>query len=57
MLRGELPSPLNPPKGCVFSTRCPFVTDRCRTERPEKREIDGRLVACHYAEDFLAKAA
>ena len=57
ILRGELPSPLNPPKGCVFSTRCPFVTDRCRVERPEKREIDGRKVACHYAEDFLAKAA
>jgi len=57
VLRGELPSPLNPPKGCVFSTRCPFVTDRCRAERPEKREVDGRLVACHYAEDFLAKAA
>jgi len=56
VLRGELPSPLNPPKGCVFSTRCPFVTDRCRAERPEKREVDGRLVACHYAEDFLAKA-
>lgn len=57
ILRGELPSPLNPPKGCVFSTRCPFVTDRCRAERPEKREVDGRQVACHYAEDFLAKAA
>ncbi len=57
ILRGELPSPLNPPKGCVFSTRCPHVTDRCRAERPEKREIDGRKVACHYAEDFLAKAA
>lgn len=57
VLRGELPSPLNPPKGCVFSTRCPYVTDRCRAERPEKREIDGRQVACHYAEDFLAKAA
>ncbi|TCR66349.1 peptide ABC transporter ATP-binding protein [Bosea sp. BK604] len=57
VLRGELPSPLNPPKGCVFSTRCPFVTERCRAERPDKREVDGRLVACHYAEDFLAKAA
>ncbi|WP_377844626.1 peptide ABC transporter ATP-binding protein [Bosea sp. UC22_33] len=57
ILRGELPSPLNPPKGCVFSTRCPHVTDRCRAERPDKREIDGRQVACHYAEDFLAKAA
>ncbi|KRE06390.1 peptide ABC transporter ATP-binding protein [Bosea sp. Root670] len=57
ILRGELPSPLNPPKGCVFSTRCPHVTERCRAERPEKREVDGRQVACHYAEDFLAKAA
>jgi dipeptide transport system ATP-binding protein len=57
VLRGELPSPLNPPTGCVFSTRCPFVADRCRTERPQKREIDGRQVACHYAETFLAKAA
>jgi len=57
VLRGELPSPLNPPAGCVFSTRCPFVTDRCRTERPQKREIDGRQVACHYAETFLAKTA
>ena len=57
VLRGELPSPLNPPTDCVFSTRCPFVTDRCRTERPQKREIDGRQVACHYAETFLAKTA
>ena len=57
VLRGELPSPLNPPAGCVFSTRCPFVTDRCRAERPQKREIDGRQVACHYAETFLAKTA
>ena len=57
MLRGELPSPLDPPKGCVFSTRCPYVTERCRVERPAKRLLDGRLVACHYAERFLAEAA
>ena len=57
VLRGELPSPLNPPAGCVFSTRCPFVSDRCRTERPQKREVDGRQVACHYAETFLTKTA
>jgi dipeptide transport system ATP-binding protein len=57
VLRGELPSPLDPPKGCVFSTRCPYVTDRCRIERPAKRLLDGRLVACHYAERFLAEAA
>jgi dipeptide transport system ATP-binding protein len=57
VLRGELPSPLDPPKGCVFSTRCPYVTDRCRIERPAMRLLDGRLVACHYAERFLAEAA
>jgi len=51
--KGELPSPLDPPKGCVFSTRCPYVTDRCRTERPPLRPLDARLVACHYAERFL----
>ena len=55
--KGELPSPLDPPKGCVFSTRCPYVTERCRIERPALRPLDGRLVACHYAERFLAEAA
>ncbi|MEO8013264.1 peptide ABC transporter ATP-binding protein [Polaromonas sp.] len=54
VLKGELPSPLNPPKGCVFSTRCPHVTDRCRAERPVLREVAGRMVACHHAENFLA---
>ena len=53
VLKGELPSPLNPPKGCVFSTRCPHVTERCRAERPLLREVAGRQVACHYAENFL----
>jgi dipeptide transport system ATP-binding protein len=54
VLKGELPSPLDPPKGCPFSTRCPYVTDRCRVERPPLRPLGGRLVACHYAERFLA---
>ena len=53
VLKGELPSPLNPPTGCVFSTRCPHVTQRCREERPLLRALDERLVACHYAEKFL----
>jgi dipeptide transport system ATP-binding protein len=53
MLKGELPSPLNPPKGCVFSTRCPYVIEKCRNERPVPRMLDGRLVACDYAERFL----
>ena len=39
VLKGELPSPLDPPKGCVFSTRCPYVTDRCRVERPPLRAL------------------
>jgi dipeptide transport system ATP-binding protein len=54
VLKGELPSPLDPPKGCTFATRCPYVTDRCRIERPPLRPLGGRLVACHYAERFLA---
>lgn len=55
--KGELPSPIDPPKGCVFSTRCPHVTERCRSERPLPRACDGRKVACHYAEQFLAERA
>jgi dipeptide transport system ATP-binding protein len=53
IVKGELPSPLDPPAGCVFSTRCPHVTDLCRAQRPPLRPLDGRLVACHYAERFL----
>lgn len=50
-LQGEVPSPIDAPNGCPFSTRCPFVMDRCRQERPTLRAAaDGRLghqVACH----------
>ena len=53
LAKGELPSPLNPPAGCVFSTRCSYVTDRCRAERPPLRAVAGRDVACHYAEEFV----
>ena len=52
VLRGELPSPLNPPPGCVFSTRCVHAIDRCRAERPAPRALDGRQVACHLAHEF-----
>ncbi len=52
VLTGELPSPLNPPHGCAFNTRCPHATDRCRAERPALRPVTDRLVACHYAENF-----
>ena len=54
VLAGELPSPLDPPAGCVFSTRCPHANDRCRQERPALRPVDDRLVACHYAEQLAA---
>ena len=50
-LEGEIPSPVNPPPGCRFHTRCPFAEDRCRTEVPEWRELSDRhSVACHFAE-------
>ena len=47
MLEGELPSPIDPPSGCPFRTRCPHATERCAKERPPLKEVDGRLVACH----------
>ena len=56
VLKGELPSPLHPPPGCVFSTRCAHATDRCRAERPLQRLLDERQVACHHAENFLEPA-
>ena len=49
VLKGELPSPLNPPVGCVFSTRCPYATNQCRSERPVLLELHGRAVACFEA--------
>jgi oligopeptide transport system ATP-binding protein len=49
MLQGDLPSPLNPPTGCRFCTRCPMATDLCHTsEPPLTPRADGRLVACHF---------
>src|SRR5438034_6122764 len=50
VLAGEVPSPLAPPLGCHFNPRCPSVMDRCRTEEPKLREIDGIRVACHLYE-------
>ena len=46
VLKGELPSPLNPPSGCVFHTRCPVAFDRCRVEEPPLERKAGRDVAC-----------
>jgi len=53
-LKGELPSPLAPPPGCAFNTRCPHATEVCVAERPALRTVDGRLVACHHAERIAA---
>jgi dipeptide transport system ATP-binding protein len=50
-LQGEMPSPLNPPSGCTFHQRCPYAIERCRAEEPKLREVDGRLVSCHRAEE------
>ncbi|MFJ3052864.1 peptide ABC transporter ATP-binding protein [Pseudomonas nitroreducens] len=52
-IQGELPNPLNPPSGCAFHKRCPYATERCKTEVPELRLLDERQVACHHAEQFL----
>jgi dipeptide transport system ATP-binding protein len=52
-VKGELPSPIDPPPGCAFHRRCPFATERCARERPELRPVAGRMVACHYAETTI----
>jgi dipeptide transport system ATP-binding protein len=49
-LSGELPSPLNPPPGCTFHKRCPLAQPLCAQEVPVLRQVDGRAVACHFAE-------
>ncbi|MFF3304510.1 ABC transporter ATP-binding protein [Streptomyces sp. NPDC002908] len=52
VLHGELPSPLDPPSGCRFHTRCPLAVERCRTEVPALRDIPGaRQVSCHLVTD------
>jgi oligopeptide/dipeptide ABC transporter ATP-binding protein len=51
ILRGDVPTPINPPSGCRFHTRCPIAVDRCKVEEPPLREIeDGRDAACHLVE-------
>jgi len=50
ILKGDIPSPLNPPRGCNFNTRCPLATDICFVEEPAYEELEpGHFVACHHA--------
>ncbi len=51
ILHGDVPSPINPPSGCRFHTRCPFVFDRCKVDEPQLRDVGfGRMSACHLDE-------
>ncbi|WP_269471052.1 ABC transporter ATP-binding protein [Ureibacillus thermosphaericus] len=56
ILKGDVPSPINPPTGCRFHSRCPFATDVCRTTNPElrkpKHSNEGHLAACHHMEEI-----
>ncbi len=55
-LEGEIPSPVNPPSGCRFHTRCPYVQDLCKTDMTQWQEIEkGRFVACHFADTLTLK--
>lgn len=58
LLSGDLPSPINPPAGCRFSTRCPLVLDICRSQEPPLRELrPDHWMACHRVEQVEAQAA
>jgi oligopeptide/dipeptide ABC transporter ATP-binding protein len=58
VLEGEMPSALNPPSGCRFHTRCPYVIDRCRAEIPQLLpDTAGHLTACHRSDELPAADA
>ena len=48
LISGELPSPIAPPPGCRFHTRCPYATEACRQKVPTAVEENGHMVACHH---------
>ena len=56
LLEGDIPSPVNPPKGCRFHTRCPYATEKCKEEPPVVDCGNGHLVACHYVGKLPTKA-
>ncbi|MFU2417923.1 ABC transporter ATP-binding protein [Peptacetobacter sp. AB800] len=54
IMRGEQPGPMNIPKGCCFSTRCPYADERCKNEKPELREVKkGHVCACFKYEELI----
>lgn len=56
ILQGDVPSPMRPPPGCHFHTRCPVAIDRCRIERPAMREVaPGQFAACHLRDGPIAE--
>jgi peptide/nickel transport system ATP-binding protein/oligopeptide transport system ATP-binding protein len=56
ILQGDVPSPVNPPKGCRFHTRCPFAIDKCKEIEPQLKELKpGHFAACHVAEDQVTE--
>lgn len=53
ILKGDIPSPADPPTGCTFHTRCPFAQEECKIQVPEFRELEpGHFVACHFAKEL-----
>jgi peptide/nickel transport system ATP-binding protein len=58
VLTGDVPSPINPPSGCRFHTRCPYVEDRCKVEEPPLQQVaQGQWVACHLRQPMKIVAA